>query len=127
MNGERYSVNPAAESTLNVLAVFLNIVGILAAFVYFFAMINTLNGTYDILNYSNELMYGAEESVQMGVPFYLYVLHVLAAILIYVFVGLLPWAGIKVVVNMSRSLMNVSDDVEEIKEKLASTHEQPTL
>jgi hypothetical protein len=53
----------------------------------------------------------------------MYILYFLAAVLVYVFCGLLPWAIIKVVINTSRSLMNISADVEDIKNSLSQRKE----
>ena len=114
MYREKHSVNSAAESTLNTLAVVLHIIGIIVAIGFFLLKVQELNAissAFDGYEYSYE-------HVQPVVPFSAYLIVFFLSIIIYVFGGLLPWAVIKVVVNMSRSLMNLSYDVEDIKSQL---------
>lgn len=114
MYREKHSVNSAAESTLNTLAVVLHIFGIIVAIGFFMLRVHELN---EINSAMEGYGYGYDH-VQPVVPFSAYLIVFFLSIIIYVFGGLLPWAVIKVVVNMSRSLMNVSYDVEDIKSQL---------
>ena len=130
MYREKHSVNPAAESTLNTLAIILHIIGIVVAVGFFILSVYELQSVYSIVdNYSyyDDYSYYEEPSV----PFYEYLILFITSLVIYVFGGLLPWAVIKVVVNMSRAVMNVSYDVEDIKTTLEmqsqATHVPPPL
>ena len=114
MYHEKQSVNPSAESALNVLAVVIHIIGVLMAVLYFLRQIAILETSAEFINYGEHVA---------SVPFYMYILYFLAAVLVYFFCGLLPWAIIKVVINTSRSLMNISADVEEIKNSLSQRKE----
>ena len=121
---EKYSVNPAAESTLNTLAIVLHILGIVAAILVFIMSINSLQEAYEVSRYY-DYDYGYGRHYQPSVPFSSYLIVFISSIFIYVFGGLLPWAVIKVVVNMSRTVMNVAGDVEDIKITLEKQSQSP--
>ena len=89
MDGE-YVVNPVAESTLNVVAVIVLVIGILAGLIILLAGI--------LSDDSLGLIYG-----------------LIAGPTTFVFSGLLPWACIKVVVNMSRNLHAIREELHELK------------
>ena len=104
MYEDRSKVNDQAESVLNVLAIVLHVFGILMALLF----------ALSLSRMSTVVKLGANVSA-------LELLVVLiTTVLIYVFCGLLPWAGIKVVLNISHSLMYISDDVRDIKNSLKS-------
>ena len=105
MYEDRSKVNDQAESVLNVLAIVLHVFGVLMALLFFALSLSRM---------STVVKLGANVSA-------LELLVVLiTTVLIYVFCGLLPWAGIKVVLNISHSLMYISDDVRDIKNSLKS-------
>ena len=104
MYEDRSKVNDQAESVLNVLAIVLHVFGVLMALLF----------ALSLSRMSTVVKLGANVSA-------LELLVVLiTTVLIYVFCGLLPWAGIKVVLNISHSLMYISDDVRDIKNSLKS-------
>ena len=91
MDGE-YAVNPLAESTLNVVAVIVLVIGILSGLIVLFVGI--------LSDDSLGLMYG-----------------LIAGPAMFLFSGLLPWACIKVVVNMSRNLHAIREELHELKNR----------
>ena len=91
MDGE-YVVNPVAESTLNVVAVIVLVIGILSGLIVLFAGILSDDSLW--------LMYG-----------------LIAGPAMFLFSGLLPWACIKVVVNMSRNLHAIREELLELKNR----------
>jgi hypothetical protein len=91
MDGE-YAVNPLAESTLNVVAVIVLVIGILSGLIVLFVGI--------LSDDSLGLMYG-----------------LIAGPAMFLFCGLLPWACIKVVVNMSRNLYAIREELHELKNR----------
>ena len=91
MDGE-YVVNPLAESTLNVVAVVVLVIGILAGLII--------------------LLVGVLSDDSLGLMFGL-----IAGPAMFLFSGLLPWACIKVVVNMSRNLYAIREELHELKNR----------
>ena len=104
-NEERSCVNERAESVLNVVAIVVHAVGALLALLFLFGAFSNMTAMVRL---------GA--SVGSGQL----IMVMVMTVLIYVLCGLLPWAVIKVVLNMSYSLMYISDDVHEIKNHIRS-------
>ena len=105
MYEDRSKVNDQAESVLNVLAIVLHVLGVLMALLFFALSLSRMSAVVKL---------GA------NVPALELLVVLITTVLIYVFCGLLPWAGIKVVLNISHSLMYISDDVRDIKNSLKS-------
>lgn len=91
-----YSVNSTAESVLNVVAVIMLIVGV-------------VGGLYLIVT-SMEVADHAPNA-------YLFFTSLLSGPAFFCIVGLLPWAGIKTVVNMSRNLHAIREELHELKNR----------
>ena len=91
-----YSVNSTAESVLNVVAVIMLIVGV-------------VGGLYLIVT-SMEFAAHAPNA-------YLFFTSLLSGPAFFCIVGLLPWAGIKTVVNMSRNLHAIREELHELKNR----------
>jgi hypothetical protein len=91
-----YSVNSTAESVLNVVAVIMLIVGV-------------IGGLY--------LMVTSMEVVDHAPNAYLFFTSLLSGPAFFCIVGLLPWAGIKTVVNMSRNLHAIREELHELKNR----------
>ena len=89
-----YSVNSTAESVLNVVAVILLIVGV-------------VGGLY--------LMVTSMEVADHAPNAYLFFTSLLSGPAFFCLVGLLPWAGIKTVVNMSRNLHAIREELQQLK------------
>lgn len=87
---EEYSVNPVAESTLNIVARIICVLGMLVSILI--------------------LIFCAYEHGAKGL-----VLGILAGALSFFLCGLLPWACIKVVVNMSRNLHAIREELSQLK------------
>lgn len=91
-----YSVNSTAESVLNVVAVILLIVGVVGGL---FLMVTSMEVADHALNAD------------------LFFISLLSGPAFFCFVGLLPWACIKVVVNMSRNLHAIREELQELKNR----------
>lgn len=89
-----YSVNSTAESVLNVVAVILLIVGVIGG-LYLFVTSMDIAG-------------------HMQSP-KLFFTSILSGPMFFCLVGLLPWAGIKTVVNMSRNLHAIREELQQLK------------
>lgn len=89
-----YSVNSTAESVLNVVAVILLIVGVIGG-LYLFVTSMDVAGHFQ----SPKLFFTS----------------ILSGPLFFCLVGLLPWAGIKTVVNMSRNLHAIREELQQLK------------
>lgn len=90
----KYSVNPAAENTVNVVAVVLLVIGIIGA------AVGLIGG----------LVMFAEDEAGTGWAFF-------GIGLALFLTGLLEWAFLKVFVNISRNLYNINDALHELKNK----------
>lgn len=84
-----YCVDPNAENVLNGVAVFILIIGIIAAIALLIAGFNELDSRY-----------GEAQGI----------IYISSGIIAFV-VALVQWAGIKVIVNISRSLYNIHNDL----------------
>jgi hypothetical protein len=91
-SGSTFSVNSKAESVLNVVANVLLVLGIIAGVVVL------IGGAVS----------GDGDQVLAGM---------IAGPVMFVFSGLLPWACIKVVVNMSRNLHAIREELHELKNR----------
>ena len=91
-SGSTFSVNSKAESVLNVVANVLLVLGIIAGVVVL------IGGA--LVGRAEELM-----------------IAMIAGPVMFVFLGLLPWACIRVVVNMSRNLHAIREELLELKNR----------
>lgn len=91
-----YSVNSLAESVLNVVAVLFLIIGVIGG-LYLFVTSMDVAGHIK----SSKLLF---ESILTGPLF-------------FCLVGLLPWAGIKTVVNISRNLHAIREELHELRSR----------
>jgi hypothetical protein len=89
-----YSVNSLAESVLNVVAVLFLIIGVIGG-LYLFVTSMDVAGHIQ----SSKLFFTS----------------ILTGPLFFCLVGLLPWAGIKTVVNMSRNLHAIREELQQLK------------
>jgi urea transporter len=91
-SGSTFSVNSKAESVLNVVANVLLVLGIIAGVVVLIGGAVAKDG----------------DAMMMAM---------IAGPVMFVFSGLLPWACIKVVVNMSRNLHAIRAELHELKNR----------
>lgn len=91
-----YSVNSLAESVLNVVAVLFLIIGVIGG-LYLFVTSMDVAGHIK----SSKLLL---ESILTGPLF-------------FCLVGLLPWAGIKTVVNISRNLHAIREELQQLRSR----------
>lgn len=97
-----YSVNSKAESVLNVVAVIVLIGGIIAGLGVFISCMQIASSPYaEFIDGEVYILYG-----------------ILGAPLIFCVCGLLPWAGIKVYINMSRNLFAIREEVHQLKDRV---------
>ena len=95
---DSYSVNPTAESVLNVLAVIMLIIGIIGGLLIFIPSALKLD---DMGAHPMEFF----RAILVGPAF-------------FCFTGLLPWAGIKVYINMSRNLFAIREELHQLKDRV---------